>query len=152
MTVGRLLMHRPRGFTLVELAIIIVVLGILAAVAIPRFMDMGDSAKVAATQDELNALKVALTGNPRAVAGGSYVDRGFAGDVGHLPNQLSDLATRPDSVASWDRLARLGWNGPYIAAGTGDYLTDAWGVPYVYDRSGRRILSLGGSDTLLVTF
>jgi prepilin-type N-terminal cleavage/methylation domain-containing protein len=140
------------GFTLIELVIIIVILGIIAAVAVPKFTDVASGAKVAATRNEMDALKRAIVGNPSVVAGGQYIDRGFEGDVGFAPSHLVDLTIKPDSVPTYDRLTRIGWNGPYIDSSGGSYLTDSWGVSYQYDPAGRRIRSVGGPDTLTVSF
>ncbi|MFH1373273.1 MAG: type II secretion system protein [bacterium] len=140
------------GFTLVELVIIIVVLGILAAVAIPRFADMTEGSKANATKKEMMALKRAIAGNPEVVSGGEYVERGFEGDVGYAPSQLVDLTIKPDSVPVYNKLTRLGWNGPYIDSSGGTYLSDAWETAYVYEPSNRRIRSTGSSDTITITF
>lgn len=141
-----------RGFTLIELVIVIVVLGVLAGFAVPRFADMTSSSKVTATLDEMNGLKKAIIGNPSAIAGGEYIDRGFEGDLGWAPSRLQDLAVKPDSLSLYNKLTRLGWNGPYIDSSGGAYLKDAWGVNYTYDRASRRIKSTGGPDSLIVTF
>ena len=55
-------MHRnEKGFTLIELVIIIVILGILAAVAIPRYQDMSAQAKEAAARGSIGNLRSAVT-------------------------------------------------------------------------------------------
>lgn len=148
----QLLKLGQQGFSLIELIIVIVVLGILAAFAAPRFSDLGDSSKETATRDELNTLKRAIIGNPAAMAGGEYIDRGFEGDVGFAPSRLEDLGRKPDSVPAYEKLTRLGWNGPYIDTSSGEYLTDSWGTAYDYDQPTRQIISTGGPNNIVISF
>jgi type II secretory pathway pseudopilin PulG len=135
------------GFTLIELTIIIVVLAVIATFGIPVMGDMITASKVASTKKELSTLKIAIAGE-----NGPGDIRGYENDVGSPPPDLQGLFIKPEDVADWNRFTRTGWNGPYIDGDNGSYLKDAWGINYVYDPSGRSIISVGGPDTITVVF
>ena len=52
--------HSQAGFTLIELMVVIVILGLLAAVVVPRFIGATDDAKVAAAKTQVHAFRMAL--------------------------------------------------------------------------------------------
>lgn len=143
---------RERGFTIIELVMVIVVLGIIAAIAIPRMGGMSESSRINATKSELLMLKRAIVGNPSVASGGRYIDVGYEGHMGHPPVSLSELGVKPDSLPFYDKFTRLGWNGPYVDTSGDDYLKDAWGVDYVYDGIARTIIALGGPDSIAISF
>lgn len=56
----RTVLRSEGGFTLIELVIVIVILGILASVAIPRYEDMREQARVATLKGQLGSIRSAV--------------------------------------------------------------------------------------------
>jgi len=134
------------GFTLIEIVIVILALGVLATVAIPKLGGILSSSKTTATREEMRRLKIAIVGSA------SDKISGYEPDINSLPSGLSDLTSKPGGVADWDRFTKIGWNGPYIDPNNGDYLKDAWGVNYIYSSANRTIKSVGSVDTITINF
>lgn len=103
------------GLTLIELTIVIVILGILAAVIAPRVMNWPQKANVSKAQTEISGLKTAL--------------EMYAISVGDYPTTEQGL------TALWraPSPAPPNWDGPYIDSPT---FEDPWGNPYVYRQPG----------------
>lgn len=116
---------RERGFTLLELLVVMVIIGLLAGIVAPQyFAQIGKSnAKVARAQIE---------------SFGQALDQ-YRLDVGQYPTSeqgLLALRTAPQQVARWQ--------GPYLKR---DVPEDPWGRAYLYKRPGQHgeydLLSLG---------
>ncbi len=52
--------RRQSGFTLIEIMVVVVILGILAGVVVPRIMDRPDTARISAAQHDIRAIESAL--------------------------------------------------------------------------------------------
>jgi general secretion pathway protein G len=134
-----------RGFTLLELVVVIAVIGILVAAVTPAVMQQLIGDRVDGTRAEMEAVVTAMVGDP------SKSQFGFVGDIGRLPNSLAELIAKgglPNYTTNTVRNIGMGWRGPYINAGTSstDYQTDAFGRAYVL--SAGQIRSAGSDGVL----
>lgn len=144
--------NAANGFTLIELVIIIIILGIIAGVAVPKFGAMTENSKINAAKDEMRLIKEAIVGDPRLVSGNEYISRGFEGDVGFPPSRLTDLVIKPDSIPAYDKYSRIGWNGPYLDSAGQSYLRDSWGNSYSYNPATRTITATGANPPIVLGF
>jgi general secretion pathway protein G len=99
-----------RGFTLMELLIVVVIVGLLVALVGPRFFGQLSKSKQQTTRAQIESFRKALDA--------------YRLDVGRYPTPeqgLEALRRRPGTEAKW--------NGPYLDK---DVPLDPWGKPYVY--------------------
>jgi general secretion pathway protein G len=119
---------RERGFSLLELLAVLVILGILAGIFAPKFLGQAESAKRKAAKLEIDQI-------------GQSLDL-YKLEIGRYPTSqegLAALVTAPSGTSSW--------NGPYLKKTS--VPKDPWGNEYKYVSPGDQnrpydIVSLGG--------
>ncbi|MBV8122315.1 MAG: type II secretion system major pseudopilin GspG [Alphaproteobacteria bacterium] len=114
---GRRSAQASAGFTLLELLIVLVIIGLLAGLVGPRLLERLDSSKVTTTQTQIRELRTALDT--------------LRLDIGRYPTTEEGLALLVS--APTDPQLRAQWRGPYLEDALPD---DAWGHPFNYAYSG----------------
>lgn len=102
-----------RGFTLLEMIVVLVIIGLIMGLVGPRLFSQADKAKVQTAQTQTRMLRGAL--------------ETMRLDIGRFPSQqegLQLLSQRPSDEKLGQR-----WQGPYLEDGVP---ADPWGNPYQY--------------------
>lgn len=110
---SRMVKKNSRGFTLIEMLIVIVVISILAMIVIPRLLGAGRKAKESALRGDLQQLRNAI--------------QQFEADCGDYPSALAQLMTAPAAGAtggSGIALDVTAWKGPYLRTPDGNLPAD----------------------------
>jgi len=103
------------GFTLIELLLVLVILGILAAIVVPKFAGRGEQARQTAAEAQIGIFSTALSA--------------FEVDNGYYPrgkDGLQALIVKPNDAPNW--------RGPYLEKGIP---LDPWNHPYIYEYPGK---------------
>jgi general secretion pathway protein G len=108
--------HAGFGFTLLELLVVIVIIGLLAAYVGPKYFSQLGKSEVTVAKAQIEAFEKALDS--------------FRLDVGRYPTSeegLASLLVKPATAAKW--------NGPYLKK---DVPQDPWGHAYIYRAPGSK--------------
>ncbi len=118
-----------KGFTLIELLIVMVILGLLAALVAPKMFGKTKGARQKAAKSQISMFETAIDT--------------YRLDVGKFPTTdqgLKALRVKPEGAKKWD--------GPYLPK---EIPLDPWGNPYVYRSPGEHgdydIISYGADGT-----
>lgn len=135
-------MASARGFTLIEIMVVLILVSLLAGAVAPLAAGQIRGQRIRATHDRMERVIAGMLGHP--TLGG----HGYLGDFGVLPPDLDDLNDATDqpayAVDPNDGIG-AGYNGPYVpqVGGPGVAFVDAWGTPFAYRASAAQLTSFG---------
>jgi len=122
------------GFTLVELLVVIVVLAVLAAIVLPKFMNSSARSKESALKSDLRLIRNAVSL--------------FQADIGKYPNTLADLAATDKATvkgADGAVVSAADWHGPYLDSVISDPVS---GNAFTYDKATGKVTSSAAGNAL----
>jgi len=147
-------MHRRdkqgRGFSLIEAAVAIAIIAILAAAAAPMVLKALNQQREARARDEMKMIYNALFGANDPSTPSLRNDFGYAGS----PNSLGWLVARPGGIRTYapyqnpNNMLSGGWRGPYWvgSVNAAGQPKDPWGHPYIIrSTTGWQVLSMGAN-------
>ncbi len=116
---------RQAGFTLLEMIVVLVIIGLIMGLVGPRLFSQADKAKVQTAQTQVKMLGGAL--------------QTMRLDTSRFPSAQEGLSMLVNPPSDGDVAAR--WHGPYL---DGDVPLDPWGRPYMYspEPSGKQAFTL----------
>lgn len=129
--------ERRKGFTLVELLVVIVVLAVLAAIVLPKFMDSSARSKESSLRTDLKLIRNAISA--------------FQADTAKYPGSLADLAETDGTKvkdASGAAIVTKDWHGPYLEAVPTDPIS---GTAFTYTAATGKVASSASGNALDTT-
>ena len=123
--------HRQeRGVTLLELLVVLMILSIVLTAAVKTWDVTLERGRAQTTASKLTQLVNVIVGDPDYIVVGQRADFGFVGDMGRVPDSLSELVKAPAGSTTW--------RGPYIRStfnqSENGYRMDGWGDTIIYGR------------------
>jgi general secretion pathway protein G len=108
------ILNRQEGFTLIELIVVVIIIGLLSGLVLPQFIKQSEKATAKAAKAQIELLGTALDT--------------FRLDVSRYPTSQEGLQALTQKPGGVDR-----WDGPYLKK---DVPNDPWGKPYIYKSPG----------------